>query len=934
MTSVYRLLVVLLLVAAALAPTGAQADETIRGESACGDWEIRTDTDPSPGTWTGTACDEAVSMGGYLQGGYQIQNLSVGLATMSAGDVPIAGSADRIIEIAQAIFDIDQDLVEIGKQAWDFASCALEIGEAVEVVTDLGTREMNVDACEVEFEFGFVNVDKLDVQGALFVIGGFFDFPAIDTKEAIVDGGVFATGDFEARTLSMDGTELLPSFLFMSGDITTNTTTSNDSVIYAGGLSAPRRFEAVDALMSLPKVTGGLVRMTDSSLAGTEVVASERLIAGQTSFDGHDTLRAQGMQLRGGSVSGAPELLINAATSLIDKTSITSAHIVGRLGRARVIGGATFDATGGGKPGLSLPYNESGTGFQEAHYGRSYGGYGGSAANMNQNRFEPAREHSGSATNTCASGSGQTCSGFGLGGYGFYYDPGNVDTGEGGGTGGGWIEITADSLTWSGKAVANGNDAPTHRPADPNNPNAPLREGGGGSGGTGGSIEVNVDGDLTGNGTFHSNGGDGTFGSGLYRSNFSGGGGSGGRIVVKAGAFVEWRGKSQAIGGLGGVVHPDFEDDTIPPWLDWRAHGGPGTTYWKDAGKPGTIVIDGAGFGGLGFDGANQGEGLGGGLPATDRSGVRLGHGLGELSGSYAGDNVVIKNATVLSDGLTARSIKLEDSILTADEPRLRLHWLTPDETYEGGVLGVGQALYPEWLWAEPLEESLTVRTSGNVEVGEDSRIDLSGLGGYARDDPIPETNGNNWAGGSYGGEGGRGRIGNENSLGQPSPTFGNPRQPDDFGLGGFGRGEFTGEEQNLCALGGSGGGALRLNVGGRLEVDGSVRSEGANGRDGSRTYCDSRGTGGGAGGSLWVVADAVRGAGKLSVAGGDGGFEDRGSASSSAFGGGGGGGRVAVYAGSVIRRMLIASGGKGGTGYDVPPSMFAGKKGSIFVGD
>jgi hypothetical protein len=76
----------------------------------------------------------------------------------------------------------------------------------------------------------------------------------------------------------------------------------------------------------------------------------------------------------------------------------------------------------------------------------------------------------------------------------------------------------------------------------------------------------------------------------------------------------------------------------------------------------------------------------------------------------------------------------------------------------------------------------------------------------------------------------------------------------------------------------------LKLNVD-LLQVDGGLI---ANGSDGLSTAL-TRQSGGGSGGSIWIMARRMSGSGSISAIGGNG-------LSSTYVGGGGGGGRIAVY--------------------------------------
>jgi hypothetical protein len=113
-------------------------------------------------------------------------------------------------------------------------------------------------------------------------------------------------------------------------------------------------------------------------------------------------------------------------------------------------------------------------------------------------------------------------------------------------------------------------------------------------------------------------------------------------------------------------------------------------------------------------------------------------------------------------------------------------------------------------------------------------------------------------SGGGYGGAGAGG------AGGQP---YGSEATPTDLGSGGGGG----------WAGAGSGGGAIELNVS-ALTLNGTISANGAGGVYGVWNW-----SGGGSGGSLYVVAGSLAGSGSFSVNGGGGGV-------------GGGGGRMAVY--------------------------------------
>jgi hypothetical protein len=157
-------------------------------------------------------------------------------------------------------------------------------------------------------------------------------------------------------------------------------------------------------------------------------------------------------------------------------------------------------------------------------------------------------------------------------------------------------------------------------------------------------------------------------------------------------------------------------------------------------------------------------------------------------------------------------------------------------------------------------------------------------------------TNANQGSGGGYGGTGGNSASGAIGGV-----TYGSATQPMDFGSGG-GPGATTG------IVGGSeGGGAIRLSVGGTLNIDGSISANG--------DYGWQDNAGGGAGGSIWVTASKLTGSGVIAAAGGDGDLWN---------GGGGGGGRIAIYApNNLFTGVTNVDGGWGA---------YAGQTGTVFL--
>jgi len=190
----------------------------------------------------------------------------------------------------------------------------------------------------------------------------------------------------------------------------------------------------------------------------------------------------------------------------------------------------------------------------------------------------------------------------------------------------------------------------------------------------------------------------------------------------------------------------------------------------------------------------------------------------------------------------------------------------------------------------------LDLTVLNNLDVTTGGAIAVDGLGFSQATGPGAGLSANNdGSGAGYGG------LGGASATAPGGPAYGSAQQPVDFGSGG-GLGWFQ-------PVGGSeGGGALRLSVGGLLTVDGLVSAEGHPASQDS--------AGGGSGGSVWVTAGTLAGAGRFAADGGAGDL----------YGGGGGGagGRIALY--SPANFFLGQSSVVGGSGD------FAGASGTVFV--
>ena len=158
----------------------------------------------------------------------------------------------------------------------------------------------------------------------------------------------------------------------------------------------------------------------------------------------------------------------------------------------------------------------------------------------------------------------------------------------------------------------------------------------------------------------------------------------------------------------------------------------------------------------------------------------------------------------------------------------------------------------------------ITLAVGGNAWIARGGRIDVKGCG-YGKGKG-PGGVGCKWAGGSHGGRG-AGTV--------TAPCYGSVFWPTNSGSSGSSHANY----------GAAGGGAVRLTVGGALEVEGRIDAEGGDDivpQATSGEVCFYSG----AGGSIWLTAASLKGFGKVTA---NGGWDKHDNES-------GGGGRIAVY--------------------------------------
>ncbi|MCK4521546.1 MAG: hypothetical protein KAU20_03150, partial [Nanoarchaeota archaeon] len=137
--------------------------------------------------------------------------------------------------------------------------------------------------------------------------------------------------------------------------------------------------------------------------------------------------------------------------------------------------------------------------------------------------------------------------------------------------------------------------------------------------------------------------------------------------------------------------------------------------------------------------------------------------------------------------------------------------------------------------------------------------------------------------GAGYGGNGGDGYS----SDGAAGSAYGSATKLSQLGSGGGGAHSYYSYDPcNAYAPGGSGGGAILLNISDTLVVNGSIFADGGVGGTVSSSLCHAYG-GGGSGGSVYIITDTFVGDGNITTNGGNG---------NNSKGGGGGGGRIALY--------------------------------------
>jgi hypothetical protein len=581
-----------------------------------------------------------------------------------------------------------------------------------------------------------------------------------------------------------------------------------------------------------------------------------------------------------------------------DLTIYSGGSITHTVGTTVVGGSVNLDIQTGDliiTSGGSINANEKGygkgygPGVGTTYTGSGHGGYGGNAPNGTV-----GGSSYGSIDNPVSIGSGGS----------------NTSRG---GIGGGLINISvANNLSLGGSITANGGNGTTGTTSA-------------GGGGSGGSINISIGNVFSGSGSASANGGNG----GSYMA--TAGGGGGGRIAITDYSSKTFSGTITAYAGLG---NPNYNDSQI------AKDGGAGTVFLKANSASPDIFID---------NGANTDLNSGGLTPISYASSINT---LTMQNYSYvrfdsalsAGDFELNSNSYLLIDNITSGNNFLItgssqayvnadvtiSQLLDLDGGYLNINSSADVSTttfnfngelvdngggfsyLEGSSLNIpsGATLYGNYprsytngliegtLTHNPntnaLVNKIDYNFSGNLTISATGSIDVSEKGYSGGNGPGAGALGQNYDGSGGGAHGGAGGNGDSGLLG--GTAYDSPTDPQDFGSGGG---------NNDGIVGGKGGGLVLLDVGGTLDLQGSIIANGGNGTTRWGYYS----SGGAGGGGINITTGTFIGNGSFEAIGGT----AYPSVSDKAYGGGGGGGLVyVVYDESTFIGTSDVSGGIG----------------------
>jgi hypothetical protein len=577
----------------------------------------------------------------------------------------------------------------------------------------------------------------------------------------------------------------------------------------------------------------------------------------------------------GGTITHSPGTSVVVGTVNIDV----------QTGDLIVNAGGSIDVTGKGY------YRNNGPGMGSYEAGSGYGGYGGTS---------PA-----GLTGGPAYGSIDNPVHLGSGGY----------NSSRGGDGGGLIKLViANDLIVNGSIYANGTAGGTSSLSA-------------GSGASGGSINITVSNLWSGSGEIASKGGSG----GTYLHAAAGGGG--GRISITGYISKTFSGNLSAIGGDGPA---NYNGSSIP------TDGGAGTLFLQPNGESPDIIIDNSG---------NVDLDSGGITPISYTSVVdvveMVNYSYVQFDSLFSATNIISTSNSYVTFNGNISTTNLEISgnskvfinsifnisqLLDLDSGYLRVgseadidystfNFVNAELADAGGsfpymenstlniasgniVNGDYPRTYSSGLIEGTLSHSPNTDTivnkmeyifTGDLTVSSGGSIDVSGKGYSGGNGPGTGALGQNYdgaGGGAHGGNGGNGESGFLGGIAYDSSI-----NPEDFGSGG-------GNSSGI--VGGSGGGLINLDIGGTLNLQGSIIANGGNGTTRWGYYS----SGGAGGGSINISTNILTGNGSFEANGGTA-FP---SISDKAYGGGGGGGIIYVlYDESNFVGTTSVSGGVGG---------------------
>ena len=206
------------------------------------------------------------------------------------------------------------------------------------------------------------------------------------------------------------------------------------------------------------------------------------------------------------------------------------------------------------------------------------------------------------------------------------------------------------------------------------------------------------------------------------------------------------------------------------------------------------------------------------------------------------------------------------------------------------GSQAFGNLLVASNGWLSVSTQILTVSSNATIRAGGGILADRTGNAaglGTGAGKYVSTSSGYVGGGGGYGGYGAAGGA-PSGYLAYGGSPYGSVTTPVDLGSGG---GNYA-----PSAIGGAGGGAVRLSVTGLLQVDGLISAAGGPGITPS--------AGGGSGGTVSLTAGTLAGSGVIAANGGAG----------NSLGGGGGGGRIALVYGVYNFAGVVSA--YGGSGY------------------